>query len=241
MTDNKEEEKNPEEEKEEEIRPEIEKEEEKKPEEEKEQEKKPEGEKEEEKKPEGEKEEEKKPEGEKEEERKSEEKEEDKKSEGEKEVEIEGEGEEEQENPDNADDVTFISRFFLMPGELYKKEKYLLSIMRISIFERILNTFLFQWTSKELSFYPFLETITKDQKMFKLFNDTLKYISENFIDDFPLVYFSELVKEINRLMKIGNLKELKFDKYILKLEFLLAWHFENNFLIKQIDNRLGMN
>ena len=77
--------------------------------------------------------------------------------------------------------------------------------------------------------------------MFKLFNDTLKYISENFIDDFPLVYFSELVKEINRLMKIGNLKELKFDKYILKLEFLLAWHFENNFLIKQIDNRLGMN
>ena len=113
--------------------------------------------------------------------------------------------------------------------------------MRISIFERILNTFLFQSTSKELSFYPFLETIPKDQKKFKLFNTILKYISENFIDDFPLVYFSELVKEINRLMKIGNLKELKFDKYILKLEFLLAWHFENNFMIKQIDNRLGMN
>ena len=151
----------------------------------------------------------------------------------------EGEGEEEQENQEN--DVTFISRFFLMPGELYRKEKYLLSIMRISIFERILNTYLFQSTSKELSFNPFLENNQKDPKKLKFFNQTLKFISEKFVDDFPLVYFSELVKEINRLMKIDNLKELKFEKYILKLEFLLAWHFENNFMIKQIDNRLGMN
>ena len=151
----------------------------------------------------------------------------------------EGEGEEEQENQEN--DVTFISRFFLMPGELYRKEKYLLSIMRISIFERILNSYLFQSTSKELSFNPFLENNQKDPKKLKFFNQTLKFISEKFVDDFPLVYFSELVKEINRLMKIDNLKELKFEKYILKLEFLLAWHFENNFMIKQIDNRLGMN
>ena len=104
-----------------------------------------------------------------------------------------------------------------------------------------INTYLFQSTSKELSLYPFLDTIQKDQKMFKIFNTTLKYISENFIDDFPLAFYSELVKEINIIMKIGNLKELKFDKYILKLEFLFAWHFENNFMIKQIDNRLGMN
>ena len=113
--------------------------------------------------------------------------------------------------------------------------------MRISIFERILNTYLFQSSSKELSLYPFLETVKKEQKKFKFFNDALKFVTEKFIDDFPLVYFSELVKEINRLMKIDNLKDLKFDKYILKLEFLLAWHFENNFAIKQIDNRLGMN
>ena len=33
---------------------------------------------------------------------------------------------------------------------------------------------------------------------------------------------------------------MKFDKYILKMEFLLTWHFENNFLVRQIDNRLGM-
>ena len=149
--------------------------------------------------------------------------------------------EEEQENPDNAEDVTFISRFFLQPHELYKKEKYLLSIMRISIFERIINTYLFQSTSKELSLYPFLENIKKDQKQLKFFNNILKFISEHFIDDFPLTFFSEIVKEINRIMKIDDLKNMKFDKYILKIEFLLAWHFENNFMIKQIDNKLGMD
>lgn len=149
--------------------------------------------------------------------------------------------EEDQENVDNQEDVTFISRFFLQPEELYKKEKYLISIMRISIFERIINSYLFQSTSKELSLYPYLENLKKDQKQLKVFNNNLKFISEKFIDDFPLTFYSEVVKEINRIMKIDDLKSLKFDKYILKLEFLLAWHFENNFMIKQIDNRLGMN
>ena len=153
-------------------------------------------------------------------------------------------GEEEQDNPDNIEDVNFITRFFLSPDELYKKEKYLLSIMRISIFERIINTYLFiansTSNSKELSL-DYLDTIKKDQKHLKSFNSFLKYISDNFTDDFPLVYFTEIVKEINRLLKTDNLKELKFNKYVLKLEFLLAWHFDNNFTVKQIDNRLGMN
>ena len=153
-------------------------------------------------------------------------------------------GEEEQDNPDNIEDVNFITRFFLSPDELYKKEKYLLSIMRISIFERIINTYLFiansASNSKELSL-DYLDTIKKDQKHLKSFNSFLKYISDNFTDDFPLVYFTEIVKEINRLLKTDNLKELKFNKYVLKLEFLLAWHFDNNFTVKQIDNRLGMN
>ena len=136
--------------------------------------------------------------------------------------------EEDQENVDNAEDVTFISRFFLQPEELYKKEKYLISIMRISIFERIINTYLFQSTSKELSLYPYLENLKKDQKQLKFFNNILKFISEKFIDDFPLTFYSEVIKEINRIMKIDDLKNLKFDKYILKFEFLLAWHFEND-------------
>ena len=150
-------------------------------------------------------------------------------------------GDDEPENLDNPEYVTFISRFFLSPDELYKKEKYLTSIMRISIFERVLNSFLFQANSKEFSLYPFLETVKKDEKQLKFFISVLKFLTEKFVDDFPLAFYSELTKELNRLLKVENLKELKFDKYILKLEFLLAWHFENNFMLKRIDNKMGMN
>lgn len=80
------------------------------------------------------------------------------------EAEKEPEPEPEEEIPDNNEDVTFISRFFLLPDELYKKEKYLLSIMRISIFERILNTYLFQSSSKELSLYPFWKQLKKSKR-----------------------------------------------------------------------------
>ena len=134
------------------------------------------------------------------------------------------------ENEDEQENVTFLSRFFMQPNELYSKDKYLLSIMRLSIFERILRIFLFQSTSKELSLFPFLDNIQNDPKMLKLYDDTLKFISDNFTEDFPLYFFNEVVKEINRITKIGDLSNMKFDKYILKLEFLLAWHFENNFL-----------
>ena len=144
------------------------------------------------------------------------------------------------ENEDEQENVTFLSRFFMQPNELYSKDKYLLSIMRLSIFERILRIFLFQSTSKELSLFPFLDNVQNDPKMLKLYDDTLKFISDNFTEDFPLYFFNEVVKEINRITKIGDLSNMKFDKYILKLEFLLAWHFENNFLTKQIDNRLGL-
>ena len=152
----------------------------------------------------------------------------------------ENEEDQEQENEDKTEENTFFSRFFIPPEELYKKEKYLLSIMRVSIFERILRVYLFQSTSKELSLYPFLENVKKDQKQLKLFDETLKFISEKFTEDFPLSFYNEIVKEIIRVNKNDNLGELKFDKYILKLEFFLAWHFENNFLTKQIENRLGI-
>ena len=112
--------------------------------------------------------------------------------------------------------------------------------MRLSIIERILRVFLFQSTSKELSLYPFLEKVKNDKKQLKLFNMTIKYISEKFSEDYPLHFFSEVAQEINRLNKLGDLSELKFDKYILKFEFLLAWHFENNFLTNEIESKLGM-
>ena len=145
-----------------------------------------------------------------------------------------------EEEHDAPEEVTFISRFFLNPSELYKKEKYLVATMRISIFERILTKYLFQSTSKNFTLYPFLDNIKKDKVQLKFFNSILNYINDNFFEDFPLTFFVELAKELEQIMKEEDLKNIKFDKYIIKLEFLLAWHFENNFMTKQIDNKLGM-
>ena len=150
------------------------------------------------------------------------------------------ENEDEQEAEKEELEQTFFTRFLKQPEDVYIKEKYLLSIMRLSIIERILRVFLFQSTSKELSLYPFLEKVKNDKKQLKLFNMTIKYISEKFSEDYPLHFFSEVAQEINRLNKLGDLSELKFDKYILKFEFLLAWHFENNFLTNEIESKLGM-
>ena len=118
------------------------------------------------------------------------------------------------ENEDEQENVTFLSRFFMQPNELYSKDKYLLSIMRLSIFERILRIFLFQSTSKELSLFPFLDNVQNDPKMLKLYDDTLKFISDNFTEDFPLYFFNEVVKEINRITKIGDLSNMKFDLFL---------------------------
>ena len=153
----------------------------------------------------------------------------------------ENEEEQDAENEEKEEkEQTFFTRFLKEPEDVYIKEKYLLSIMRLSIIERILRVFLFQSTSKELSLYPFLEKVKNDKKQLKLFNMTIKYISEKFSEDYPLHFFSEVAQEINRLNKLGDLSELKFDKYILKFEFLLAWHFENNFLTNEIESKLGM-
>ena len=150
------------------------------------------------------------------------------------------EDEQEPENVEAEKESTFISRYFSQPEEFYTKERYLLSIMRISIIERIFRIFFFQSKSKEMNLYPLFDMIKKDEKKLKLFENTSKFLSEKITEDSPLSFFNEVMKEINRLNKINDLNNLKFDKYILKFEFLLAWHFENNFLIKNIDNRLGM-
>ena len=150
------------------------------------------------------------------------------------------ENDDEQENADEDEEMTFLSRFFMKPDELYSKDKYLLSIMRLSIFERILRIFLFQSTSKELSLFPFLDNVKNEPKLLKLFDTTLKFVSDNYTEDFPLYFFNEVIKEINRIIKVGDLSNMKFDKYMLKLEFLLAWHFENNFFTRQIHSRLGL-
>ena len=51
-------------------------------------------------------------------------------------------------------------------------------------------------------------------KQLKLFNTTLKYVEENFVDDFPLMFFNEVVKEINRIKRNGYITKVDYDKYL---------------------------
>ena len=151
------------------------------------------------------------------------------------------EPEDNNQNESEPEEVNFLSRFFLQPNELFSKEKYLLSIMRFSIMERILNIYLFQSTSKDFTLFPFLENVKKEQKSINSLNSIMKFCSEKFNEDYPLYFYSELSKEILRVLKEEDLSLMKFDKFILKIEFLLAIHFENNFFAKAIDNKIYVN
>ena len=107
--------------------------------------------------------------------------------------------------------------------------------------ERILNIYLFQSTSKDFTLFPFLENAKKEQKSINSLNSIMKFCSEKFNEDYPLYFYSELSKEILRVLKEEDLSLMKFDKFILKIEFLLAIHFENNFFAKAIDNKIYAN
>ena len=139
------------------------------------------------------------------------------------------------------EDDNFLTRYFLQPEEMYSKDRYLTVIMRFSIFERILTKYLFQSTSKDFTLYPFLENIQSDDKLNELLTSRMNFCSKKFDKDSPLYFFGEISKEIIRLLKEDDLSMMKFDKYILKTEFLLAWHFENNFFPKQLDQKMGID
>ena len=125
-------------------------------------------------------------------------------------------------------ETTFISRFHLNSNEIYSKERYLTLIMRNSIFERILTKYILQGESKNFDLFPFLDNIKNNEEEYKTFKERLEEICQKlFKDEGPLYFFNELSIEILKLLNENNLIELKFDKNILKLEFLLSWHFEN--------------
>ena len=137
--------------------------------------------------------------------------------------------------------TTFITRFYLNSNETYSKERYLTLIMRNSIFERILTKYIFQSESKNFDLFPFLDNIKKNEEGYKNFKERLESCKELFKDEGPLYLFNELSIELLKLLNEEDLIELKFDKNILKLEFLLSWHFENNFFEKQIDQKMNSN
>ena len=128
------------------------------------------------------------------------------------------------ENTDN-----FIFRYNLKQDEINSKERYLTAIMRFSIIERILSQYIFQNNSKEFTLYPFLEDVQGDNRLSSKLKNLLEYCSKNFTKDHPLYFYGQMSEEILRILKEEDLSLMKFDKYILKTEFLLAWHFENNF------------
>ena len=124
---------------------------------------------------------------------------------------------------------SFIQQFNIK-GDIYANNQYLTIIMRTSIIERILRKFLFPKSSfNSISLYNILTSITEDRTSQSYFESILLQIEQSFPEETPLYVFSKLVEEIKKLLKEPNLSSLSFEKFILKLEFLLAWHFENNF------------
>ena len=115
----------------------------------------------------------------------------------------------------------------------YNSKNYLISTLRFSIIEKILTKYLFQnsGSNKDFSLFPlyikFLNDKSKEDIIF--FKAFLKMFTEIFGPESPLYFYNQISKEILRIFSLGDLSKINFDDYILKLEFLLAWHFENNF------------
>ena len=138
-------------------------------------------------------------------------------------------------------DPTFLSRFFLDTDEIYSERRYLTVIMRTSIFERIFRKYLFPKTNGYISLYEYINTLTSNRRDLAKFIERLKLLQKCFPSEGPLYIFNEIAKEINRLLEQDDFSLVRFDKFILKLEFFLAWHFENNFYEKQISQQMNAN
>ena len=130
---------------------------------------------------------------------------------------------------------TFISRHFLDVDRKYNIDFYLTSIMRYSIIEKIISEYFFKFDKKkDYLLYPLLDFYSENPSKKSLFNSYLKYFINIFEEDNPLFFYAEISKEFIRLLKNEDVSTIKFDENILKIEFLLAWHLENNFFPKNI-------
>ena len=131
---------------------------------------------------------------------------------------------------------SFIYKHFFDVDRKYSVKFYLSSIMRFSIIEKIISDYIFKFDQKSKDFllYPLLEFYSDNPSKKSLFNSYLKYFINTFEEDNPLFFYAELSKEFIRVLKYEDISTLKFEENILKLEFLLAWHLENNFFPKNI-------
>ena len=108
---------------------------------------------------------------------------------------------------------------------------YLICNFRFSIIEKVITQYLFQLSGKgkDYSLNQLSKALSKNQDDKSLFLAYLRMFLESFGPESPLYFYSQLSKEIIKLFQIKDLSKIEIDDYILKIEFLLAWHFESNF------------
>jgi hypothetical protein len=113
----------------------------------------------------------------------------------------------------------------------YNSKNYLTCTLRFSIIEKVLTKYLFQnsGTHKDYSLSPLSKDLIKDPDNKSLFLSFCQMFIEKFGQESPLYFYNQISKELIRLFKTKDLSKIQFDDYILKLEFLLCWHFESNF------------
>ena len=113
----------------------------------------------------------------------------------------------------------------------YNSKNYLICTLRFSIIEKVLTKYLFQnsGTHKDYSLSPLSKDLIKDPDNKSLFLSFCQMFIEKFGQESPLYFYNQISKELIRLFKTKDLSKIQFDDYILKLEFLLCWHFESNF------------
>ena len=121
---------------------------------------------------------------------------------------------------------SFIEKYRLKE---YSQNNYLVCTYRFSVIEKVLTKYLFQSINSEYSLLPLFQKLQKDPSAKSTFLSFLQYFTEKFGQESPLYFYNQISKEIQRLFNLKDITNIEFDDYILKLEFLLAWHFENNF------------
>ena len=111
----------------------------------------------------------------------------------------------------------------------YSQKNYLSCTYRFSVVEKVIAKYLFQYSDSEYSLFDLFRALQNDESAKGTFLSFCQFFIDRFSDESPLFFFNQVSQEIIRLFNIKNPSNIQFDDCILKLEFLLAWHFENNF------------
>ena len=111
----------------------------------------------------------------------------------------------------------------------YSQKNYLVCTYRFSVIEKVIAQYLFQFGGSEYSLFELFRTLQSDESAKGTFLSFCQYFIDTFSFESPLFFFNQVAKEIIKLFNIKNPSNIQFDDCILKLEFFLAWHFENNF------------